>query len=232
MCRERLVALVIRVRDERHTRGQQLGRVVRSSLHHPAGWWNLTRGRRRVLAILELRLGHRVRKVDIPQRRRFDLGRASPLATLRRNSSGSRAATASRLSRRSSTSRPTGRVFQRSLEAFSSSPSALAELDEIRTRDRNRLLGRLRRATNDGSYGSDGSRGRRNSSARDAPSPSRCRPIHRIEQQAFPRMRWKRATSPCGWNEKRGRCVSEPLTVGGGVSIEYTSSRGRERSNR
>ena len=38
-------------------------------------------------------------------------------------------------------------------------------------------------------------------------------------------------TSVCVY-EKTWPTWSEPLTVGGGVSIEYTSSRGRVRSKR
>src|SRR5690242_17974574 len=44
-------------------------------------------------------------------------------------------------------------------------------------------------------------------------------------------MRWKRAmTSVCVYENTCPTC-SDPLTVGGGVSIEYTSARGRDRSN-
>src|SRR5215470_9748556 len=45
-------------------------------------------------------------------------------------------------------------------------------------------------------------------------------------------MRWKRATRSVWVYENTWPTWSEPLTVGGGVSIEYTWSRERERSNR
>src|SRR5260221_13166060 len=45
-------------------------------------------------------------------------------------------------------------------------------------------------------------------------------------------MRRYRATVSVWVNEKTCPTCSEPLTVSGGVSMEYTFSRGRERSNR
>ena len=43
-------------------------------------------------------------------------------------------------------------------------------------------------------------------------------------------MRWNRAMRSVCVNENTCPTCSEPLTVGGGVSIEYTSLRGRDRS--
>src|SRR5437868_15537953 len=45
-------------------------------------------------------------------------------------------------------------------------------------------------------------------------------------------MRWKRAMMSVCVYEKTWPTWSEPLTVGGGVSIEKTSARGRVRSKR
>src|SRR5882757_5881136 len=45
-------------------------------------------------------------------------------------------------------------------------------------------------------------------------------------------MRWKRATRSVWVKEKQCPTWSDPLTVGGGVSIEKTSDRGRARSKR
>src|SRR5439155_7077560 len=45
-------------------------------------------------------------------------------------------------------------------------------------------------------------------------------------------MRWNRATTSVCVKEKTWPTCNEPLTVGGGVSIEKTSARGRLRSNR
>src|SRR6185295_6274317 len=45
-------------------------------------------------------------------------------------------------------------------------------------------------------------------------------------------MRWKRATRSVCVNDRTWPTCSEPLTVGGGVSIENTSERGRVRSKR
>jgi hypothetical protein len=44
-------------------------------------------------------------------------------------------------------------------------------------------------------------------------------------------MRWKRATVSVCVNEKTCPICSSPDTVGGGVSIAYTSERSFERSN-
>ncbi len=77
---QRLIARIVRMRDDRDTRGNQLRprgvdldeatRPVRSRVRFLEPDLVV---RARLLAILELRLRHRGSEVDVPQRRRFDL---------------------------------------------------------------------------------------------------------------------------------------------------------------
>ena len=151
-------------------------------------------------------------------------------ARLRRNARWRRAARLRRRSScRSSASRPRGRAGGQSLEdaCSSCSVSSLAELDEVRPRDRDRLLRRRRRAASN--VGVVRERG----IAADAEVVLHAAlggqavvvPAHRVEDLVARACAGSGRRCRCGCSENTWPTCSEPLTVGGGVSIEKTCSR-------
>ncbi len=108
---QRLIARIVRVRDDRHARRDQLG-TRRIDLDVAAAVRLLEADlvvRARLLAVLELGLRDRRPEVDIPQRRRFDLVGIAAGRGCGGTRAARRAATAARSSRRSCPSRPRDR---------------------------------------------------------------------------------------------------------------------------
>ena len=145
LAEQRLVALVIRMRHKRHACGQQLGArrfdldrsAVRTIEPQPVI-------RPFALAIFELGLRHGGAEIHVPQRRRLELIRETVLQQM--HESNLRYALRPLVDRRVG-HRPVDRQTQvapqvlERLLVFLRQPQA--ELDEIRARDRNRLLRRL-----------------------------------------------------------------------------------------
>ena len=128
---ERLVALVVGMRDERDARRDQLGprRLDRDRRRRRRGLRELDPViRARLLAILELRLRDGRPEVDVPQRRRLDLVGVPLVQAAAGTTPARRAARGGRSSRRSSsqsTERP--RYRHSASNAFSSSTVSLVQ---------------------------------------------------------------------------------------------------------
>ena len=163
---QRLIALIVRMRDERDAGRNQLG-TRRFDLDAPRRGRSTAPREREPdavvrageLAILELRLRHGGLEVDVPQRRRLDLVRqAAAQQTQERHLRHALRAPADRRVGH----RPVDRqaeVLPELLERLLVlDRQAVAQLDEVRPRDRDRLLWPASSGgANDGSYGSDGS---------------------------------------------------------------------------
>ena len=150
---ERLITRIVGVRHDRHAGGSardgscrfrrnRLPRANSRGLVERTGSCGVRPGH---LAIFELRLGDRRAEVDVPQRRRLELIGAAAFQPTQECAVARRAARVGRWLRRSSTSPPTAPDGATGARRPSSSAVRRAELDEVRTRDRNRLLTRLLR---------------------------------------------------------------------------------------
>ncbi len=165
LAEQRLVALVVGMRDERHAGRNQLG-PRRFDLDAAARWPIQRASANRMrwyapgeLAILELGLRHGGPEVDVPERRRLDLVRQAALEQPQERDlrHALRPPADRRVGHRPVDRQP--EVLPEVLEGllvFGRQP--VAELDEVRARDRDRRLGRrVRRRRTPESYGSDGS---------------------------------------------------------------------------
>ena len=150
---QRLIPRIVGVRDQGHAGRDQLGpgRVDLDEGRAEAGHGTseLERDavvRRRHLAILELGLRHRGLEVDVPQRRRFHLvGQSAIEMVQKRELRDALRALADRRVRQRPVDRETERLPQLLEDPLVVLGQAIAQLDEVGARHRQRRLRRLRR---------------------------------------------------------------------------------------
>ena len=181
------------------------------------------------LPVLELGLGDRGAEVDVPQRRGLGLVRLAAGEVAQERALRRPLRARSPIGRvRHATSRPTARAAARAprTSARPRRRGVSHSSTKLRPRDRDRLLaGLLGRLERPGRTAATGRSARRSSSAPDARSAARCRPSPsgrrpRARASAGSGRSCRSATYP----NTEPMC-SEPLTVGGGVSIEKISAR-------
>ena len=150
---QRAVALVARVRDQRHAGGDQLrpGGLDLDRLAAAGSREQDAVGRARGRAVLELGLRHRGAEVDVPERRR--LYRVDQVLAEEVDERALRRALGALADRRvghrpvHGEAEPAPELFERLL-VLGRQPQA--ELNEVLARDRNRVVGRLRRGLEPG----------------------------------------------------------------------------------